>query len=110
MKVKEDMKRLGVKPEETYMYIQGHHLFDKVVMPLMKKLCNQLMREREREISRQSVHSTQYHNELSCYTSSVGDVGLMLRRNTGFIASDQYRRIANDISERIDKCIYNEER
>ena len=110
MKVKEDMKRLGVKPEETYMYIQGHHLFDKVVMPLMKKLCNQLMREREREISRQSVHSTQYHNELSCYTSSVGDVGLMLRRNTGFIASDQYRRIANDIGERIDKCIYNEER
>lgn len=95
--VENDLARLGVTPEQTYMYIQGHHLFDKVVMPLLKKVCNRLMREREREISRQSVHSTQYHNELSCYTSSVGDVELMLRRNVGFVASQQYRQIAADL-------------
>ena len=99
--VKDDLRRLGVQPDQTYMYIQGHHLFDKVVMPLMKKVCNQLMREREREISRQSVHSTQYRNELSCYTSSVGDVELMLRRNVGFTTSDQYRRIADDLDKRL---------
>lgn len=96
-KVKEDIKRLGVMPEQTYMYIQGHHLFDKILMPLMRKLCNQLMREREREISHQSVHATQYHNELSCYSSSVGDVQLMLRRNMGCMASNQYRQIVADL-------------
>ena len=100
--VKEDLRRLGVQPEQTYMYIQGHHLFDKIVMPLMKKVCSQLMREREREISRQSMHSTQYRNELSCYTSSVGDVELMLRRNVGFTASEQYRRIADDLTRRLE--------
>lgn len=99
--VKDDLRRLGVLPDQTYMYIQGHHLFDKIVMPLMKKVCNQLMREREREISRQSVHTTQYNNELSCYTSSVGDVTLMMRRNTGFTASEQYSKIVADL-EKLD--------
>ncbi len=99
LQVKEDLKRLGVLPDQTYMYIQGHHLFDKIVMPLMKKVCNQLMREREREISRQSVHTTQYNNELSCYTSSVGDVLLMMRRNTGFMASEQYKKIVADLEK-----------
>lgn len=100
-KVKEELRQLGVRPDQTYMYIQGHHLFDKVVMPLLKKVCNQLMREREREISRQSVHATQYRNELSCYTASVGDVELMMRRNTGFMASEQYRRIVADLENRL---------
>ena len=90
-------------PDQTYMYIQGHHLFDKIIMPLMKKLCNQLMREREREISRQSVHSTQYRNELSCYTSSVGDVELMLRRNVGFVESQQYKQIAADLDKMLNQ-------
>ena len=100
--VKNDLRQLGVLPSQTYMYIQGHHLFDKVVMPLMKKVCNRLMREREREISAQSLHPTQYNNELSCYTASVGDVQLMLRRNTGFTASEQYRRITDDLAKRIE--------
>ena len=102
-RVKDDLRRLGVKPDQTYMYIQGHHLFDKIIMPLMKKLCNQLMREREREISRQSVHSTQYRNELSCYTSSVGDVELMLRRNVGFVESQQYKQIAADLDKMLNQ-------
>lgn len=101
-KVKDDLRRLGVQPSQTYMYIQGHHLFDKIIMPLLKKVCNQLMREREREISRQSIHSTQYRNELSCYTSSVGDVELMMRRNIGFTASEQYRNIMADLESRIE--------
>ena len=100
--VKDDLKRLGCLPEQTYMYIQGHHLFDKIVMPLLRKVCSQLMREREREISSQSVHATQQRNELSCYSSSVGDVEFVVRRNVGYIASPQYQRIIADISHFLD--------
>lgn len=96
--VKDDLKRLGVLPAETYMYIQGHHLFDKIVVPLMKKVCSQLVREQERDISRQSIHATQQRNELSCYSSSVGSVEYSLRRNVGYIASRQYSRIVDDIA------------
>ena len=100
--VKDDLRRLGVVPTQTYMYIQGHHLFDKIVMPLMKKVCNTLMRQREREIAAQSLHATQQRNELSCYTSSVGDIEFVLRRNVGYMASPQYRSITADIRRYLD--------
>lgn len=95
--VKNSLRKLGILPSETYLYIQGHHLFDKVVVPLMKKVCSTLVRQRECDINRQSVHATQQRNELACYTASVGSVEFSLRRNVGYVASEQYRRIVSDL-------------
>ena len=100
--VKDDLRRLGVRPDMTYMYIQGHHLFDKVVVPLVRKVCNQLIREREREISAQSVHATQQRNELSCYSSSVGEAEFVLRRNVGYVSSPQYQSIVADLQRYLE--------
>lgn len=93
---------LGVSPDDTYLYIQGHHLYDQVVMPLMKSVCARLVREREREITQQSMHSTQRRNELSCYTNSVGDINASVRKNVGFIASAPYRHIVDDLQRYVD--------
>ena len=101
--VKDDLRRLGVRPDMTYMYIQGHHLFDKVVVPLVRKVCNQLIREREREISAQSVHATQQRNELSCYSSSVGEAEFVLRRNVGYVSSPQYQSIVEDLQRYLEE-------
>ena len=101
--VKDDLRRLGVRPDMTYMYIQGHHLFDKIVVPLVRKVCNQLIREREREISAQSVHATQQRNELSCYSSSVGEAEFVLRRNVGYVASPQYQSIVEDLQRYLEE-------
>lgn len=101
--VKNDIKRLGVTPETTYLYIQGHHLFNKVVLPMLKRICNDLVRERETEISKQSLHGTQRRNELSCYSSSVGDITLLLKKSTGYAYSEPYRRIAEDIARLLEK-------
>lgn len=100
--VKQSVRDLGVNPTDTYLYIQGHFLFDKIVVPLMKKVCNTLVRSRERDISRQSVHATQQRNELACYSSSVGSVEFTLRRNVGYVASNQYQRIVADITNFLD--------
>ena len=100
--IEKSLRQLGVEPSQTYMYIQGHFLLDKIVMPILKKLCNRLMRQRETEISRQSIHVTQRRNELSCYSSSVGDVEFVVRRNTGYLASPQYQRIVNDLMAYLD--------
>ena len=93
---------LGVSPDDTYLYIQGHHLYDQVVMPLMKSVCARLVREREREITQQSMHSTQRRNELSCYTNSVCDINASVRKNVGFIASAPYRHIVDDLQRYVD--------
>ncbi len=97
LKVKEDLKRLGVKPQTAYLYIQGHHLFNKVVVPMLQKVCDKLIRERENEIARGSVHGTQRRNELSCYTNSVADITSMLKKNAGYMFSEEYRHIVADI-------------
>ena len=95
--LKDELKALGVSPDTTYLYIQGHHLFDKVVVPLMKSVCARLVREREMEITRQSVHATQRSNELACYTSSVASLEMTLKKNVGFLMSPPYQRIVADV-------------
>lgn len=96
LQLKQELIQMGVTPETTYLYIQGHHLFDKVVMPIMSRVCNQLMQEREQEIRRQAVHDTQRRNELSCYSNSVQDISQMLKKNMGYMESAPFRRILQD--------------
>jgi hypothetical protein len=95
--VEQSLAELGVTPDNTYMYIQGHHLFDKVVVPMLSKVCDKLIRQRQSEISRESVHGTQRRNELSCYTNSLADINSMLKKNAGFMRSPQYRQIQSDL-------------
>ena len=51
------------------------------------------MREREREISRLSLHNVQYQTEISSYRNSVGDAQKMLKKNMGYLLSPQYEQI-----------------
>ncbi len=92
-----ELLALGVTPQDTYLYIQGHHLFDRVVAPLLRNVCGRLVREREAEIRSQAVHAKQQNNELACYRHSIQDVALMLKRNFGYCASPLLQRIHADI-------------
>ena len=95
--LKQELQDMGVTPQTTYLYVQGHHLFEKIVVPVMSKVCRELVREREMEIRRQSVHTTQMRNELSCYSHSTQDIEQMLKKNLGYVVSEPYRRIQQDI-------------
>ena len=99
---KELIEVMGVTPQTTYLYVQGHHLFDKLVVPVLGKVCKWLINERELEIRRQSVHSTQMRNELSCYSHSTQDIAQMLKKNMGYLASEPYRLICRDIKNFLD--------
>jgi hypothetical protein len=94
---KEDIKALGVTAQTTYLYIQGHHLFDTVVSPIMSKVCNLLRQERQNEIYHASAHKTQKRNEMSCYENSLQDVKVMLKKNNGYIQSPQFLRLQDDV-------------
>ena len=96
---RELIEELGVTPQTTYLYIQGHHLFEKLVLPVMGKVCSRLIRDREMEIRRQSVHSTQMRNELSCYSHSTQDIAQMLKKNMGYLVSEPFRNIVADVQQ-----------
>ena len=100
---KEDIKTLGVTPQTTYLYIQGHHLFDTVVSPILSKVCNLLRQERQNEIYHASAHKTQKRNEMSCYENSLQDIKVMLKKNTGYMCSEQFRQVQDDIRHYLDQ-------
>ena len=96
--LREELLGKGLTPETTYLYMQGHTLFDNVVMPLLSPVCLMLRREREREITRLAMHQTQKQNELSGYQHSQAPVDEMLRKNTAFRNSAPYQLLREDIS------------
>ena len=98
LKVKDMVKALGVTPQTTYLYIQGHHLFDNVVVPILNKVCNRLRQERQDEIARTARHHTQRTNEMSCYEHSIQDIRQTLKKNTGYMASEPFQRILHDLA------------
>ena len=100
---KEDIKTLGVTPQTTYLYIQGHHLFDTVVSPILSKVCNLLRQERQNEIYHASAHKTQKRNEMSCYENSLQDIKVMLKKNTGYMISEQFQHVQADIRHYLDQ-------
>ena len=102
---KDDLRTLGVSPQTTYLYIQGHHLFDTVVTPILSKVCNLLRQERQNEIYYATAHKTQKRNEMSCYENSLQDIKVMLKKNTGYTTSEQFRRLQDDIRQYLDESL-----
>jgi len=99
---KADIIALGVTPQTTYLYIQGHHLFDAVVTPILSKVCNLLRQERQNEIYHATAHRTQKRNEMSCYENSLQDIKVMLKKNNGYMVSEQFRRLQEDVRKYLD--------
>ena len=100
--VERGLRELGLTPETTYLFIHGHHLFEKVVVPLVSSVCSRLIKDREREIHRQAVHRTQMNNELSCYSNSIEDIASMLKKNTSYMQSDAFREITQQVENALN--------
>ena len=99
---KDSIKALGVTPQTTYLYMQGHHLFDTVVTPILSKVCNILRQERQNEIYHAKAHLTQKQNEMTCYENSLQDIKVMLKKNNGYMVSEQFHRVQEDVRRYLD--------
>lgn len=97
LRTKDSLLALGVTPETTYLYVQGHHLFDNIVTPMMHVVCDELRREREREIRAKALHNIQMQNELSAYQRSQSDVQSMLKKNQGYTHCLPYKKMIADV-------------
>ena len=77
-KMKRELKNLGVYPENTYMFIQGHHILNNVVLKILNPICTMLRKEREQQIYKLALHNIQLQNELTAYERSQVSVDLAL--------------------------------
>lgn len=89
--LKAELQTLGLRPDNTYLFIQGHHLMDNVVSSAVEPVCTILRREREKEIKMLAQgRQQQMDNELACYQHSQCSSNQMIRRNTQFKSSELY--------------------
>ena len=101
--LKKEFTQLGVIPEETYFYIQGHHIMNNVVLRILSPVCRHLRSKREEEIERLAYHRQQYHNELSSYRNSQCDIAMMLSKNTDYKETPPYQRLKTDIEKLLER-------
>ena len=97
-----ELEKLGLIPVTTYLYIQGHHLMDNIVMKLLTPVCTVLRREREEEIKTLAGHEEQYRNELTSYQNSLLSVEVALRKNNAFRSLYLNRWLRADIQAFVD--------
>ncbi len=95
--LRDELLKLGITPETTYLYMRGHDVFERVACPIVDEVCNRLRREREREIRRLAAHDTQCMNELAGYQHSSAQPVEMLRKHSGYRNAPLYRRIVSDL-------------
>lgn len=97
-----ELATLGVTPQNTYLYIQGHMLFDNIIGPVVSRICDTLRLERENEIRRKACHYTQQRNELSAYQHVQTDTSQMLKKNTGYTRSVPFKQLQAKIQSFLD--------
>ena len=102
--LKAELLNLGVTPDNTYMFIQGHHILDNVVMRLLIPVCTVLRREREQQIHDLALHNIQLQNELTNYQRSQVAVEVVIHKNLYYKNSPLYKKIQRDV-ERFLKII-----
>ena len=95
--MKKEFAHLGVHPENTYMFIQGHHIMDNVVLRLLSPVCTILRREREEQIHQLALHDMQLQNELTSYQRSQVGVDMVIHRNTNYQDCPMYKMIQKDV-------------
>jgi len=102
LSTKQRLRDLGITPETTYLYIQGHTLFENVVMPLLDPICAMLRKEREREIKQLAVHNQQRQCELSAYQHAVLPIDVVLKKNTDFKDAPPFQLVRAAIQRLLD--------
>lgn len=93
-----ELTEMGVNENNTYLFLQGHHLIENVILKLLMPVCTVLRQEREAEISRYAVHNQQYRNEISAYQHSQMGLAEAIRKNTHYRDCEMYQRMRDDVS------------
>ena len=99
----EELATLGINPDETYFYIQGHHIMNGVTMRILQPVCRHLRSKREEEIERFAYHRQQYNNELASYRHSQCDVATVLSKNTDYKSASPYLKLKADIEKLLER-------
>lgn len=100
----ERMKSRDLFPENTYLFMQGHTLFENVTIPILESICSKLRHFEKSRISSSTASGTPLQNAFENYHNStlLGIRGLLLT-NTNYKDCFLYKRLRDDIQLYINR-------
>ncbi len=101
------LKGLGLEKDNAYLFVQGHTIFDNVVLMLLKAICKELKHEKEETIKALAKHDAEKVNNLNRYQKQVGkideSVAKILANNTKFENCFLFAKLKQDIANYMSK-------
>lgn len=97
--VKENLDRLGVVPENTYLFINGHVIFEKVVLVFLRPIFNQLKNVKFSEIRNSEVSDIAKQDRINEYNRERSGINLILKTHTHYKSSPMMQKIRDDIQQ-----------
>lgn len=96
------LRRQGVVPQETYLYMQGHTLLDNVVSTLVTTVANAMRKIGVGQILSSTRKGMPLNNELSSYNNALSDVEELLQLNTGYHACALFGKLRADMDRMLN--------
>ena len=96
----QQLNDLDLNKDTAYLFMRGHALFDNVVLRILRKLSEILIKEKEKEIRDKAKNSEEQMQEISHYQKKVvksKDIHKALATNTDFKTCFLYQKIKSDL-------------
>lgn len=93
------LRRRGVAPEQTYLFMHGHTLMDNVVTVVLDAVCSKLRLLSGNRIRTSGCEGQALMNEQSNYTNSLFNVRDTLLMNENYKDCFLYKKLQHDIEQ-----------
>ncbi len=93
----QQLRPSGLNEDTAYLFMNGHTLFDNVVLMILKPLCRKLRKKKIQEISINAQHQEESKNQINHYKNKCKDIKDVLSTNTDFKTCILYQKIKSDL-------------
>ena len=100
--IRKELRKKGLSPENTYLFLRGHDLYDRVALPLVNRVVTELREQKFREFERQSKTREQLVQKMKEYNNMVADIRVLLNINSSYDSCFLFKKIRNDINFYLD--------
>ncbi len=96
--LKIELHKLGLKTDNTYLFIQGHTLMDNIVLMILKPLCIKKKNLQIQSIKdKYSGKPKEIEDNINYYSNQIQKVEFVIKNNTEFKNCFLYLKLKSDI-------------
>jgi len=97
--LEQDLGLLGLLPQNTYLFIQGHTLIDKVVYNMFQKMISKLVGEKTKQFHIEKIDDADFQRKQAEYEAKRVNLKTVLQTNTNYDDCFLMEKIKRDIEE-----------